>query len=178
MPAPNLLDSDRHRFDEPPGTVPVGKCGIKPIPRTRVIACWSLTCTLFIAEMSSTQQPSNAALKIAGGISSPMACVIRNFLQLSDIPFEWIELNDNEQAPSFGGVSGLNDTRLPDPAPECRRNIQLASLRPRARRTRVRTPQRRSKIWLQEDQTPGGDRRAIQAGAHGERRIKGSNRTT
>jgi thioredoxin reductase (NADPH) len=39
--------------------------------------------------------------------------MIRDFLHRSDIPFEWIELADDEQARSLAGVTGLNDSRLP-----------------------------------------------------------------
>jgi thioredoxin reductase (NADPH) len=42
-----------------------------------------------------------------------MGYMIRDFLHRSDIPFEWIELRDDEDARRRADVSGLNDSRLP-----------------------------------------------------------------
>jgi len=50
---------------------------------------------------------------ITGKSGSPMSYMIRDFLHRSDIPFEWIELRDDEAAREVAGVSGLDDSRLP-----------------------------------------------------------------
>jgi thioredoxin reductase (NADPH) len=63
--------------------------------------------------MSSTQELLTGPIKIAGKIGSSLAYMIRDFLHRSDIPFEWIELHDDEQARTLAGVSGLDDSRLP-----------------------------------------------------------------
>lgn len=50
---------------------------------------------------------------IHGKAGSPMGYMIRDFMHRSDIPFEWIELEDDQAAREIAGVSGLNDSRLP-----------------------------------------------------------------
>src|SRR6266850_460635 len=52
-------------------------------------------------------------VRIIGGAGSPMAYMIRDFLHWSDVPFEWVELADDEQARTQAAVAGLNDNRLP-----------------------------------------------------------------
>jgi thioredoxin reductase (NADPH) len=44
---------------------------------------------------------------------SPQAHAIRDFLQRSDVPFDWIELANNEQARTEVGRESLDDSRLP-----------------------------------------------------------------
>lgn len=39
--------------------------------------------------------------------------MIRDFLNRSDVPFEWVELRGDEEARTLAGVSGLSDARLP-----------------------------------------------------------------
>ena len=39
--------------------------------------------------------------------------MIRDFLHRSDMPYEWVELQNDEEARTKAGVSGLNDPRLP-----------------------------------------------------------------
>ncbi len=39
--------------------------------------------------------------------------MIRDFLHRSDVPFQWVELRDDQQAREQAGVEGLNDKRLP-----------------------------------------------------------------
>jgi thioredoxin reductase (NADPH) len=53
------------------------------------------------------------AVKIFGTAGSPLGYMIRDFLHRSDIPFQWIELTNDEQAKALAGVSGLQDSRLP-----------------------------------------------------------------
>ena len=45
--------------------------------------------------------------------SSPQAYAIRDYLQRSDIPFEWVELKDNQQARAELGLASVDDARLP-----------------------------------------------------------------
>jgi len=57
------------------------------------------------------QQP--APVRLYGKRGCPLAYSIRDFLQRSDVPFEWIELKDDEQARKELGVENVNDFRLP-----------------------------------------------------------------
>jgi len=52
-------------------------------------------------------------IKLYGTRGSPAAYSIRDFLQRSDVPFEWIELTSDEHARAEAHVSGLNDDKLP-----------------------------------------------------------------
>ena len=40
----------------------------------------------------------DAIVRLYGKRESPQAYAIRDYLQRSDIPFEWVELKDNQQA--------------------------------------------------------------------------------
>jgi thioredoxin reductase (NADPH) len=53
------------------------------------------------------------SLRHYGKRGCPSAYAIRDFLQRSDIPFEWIELRDNEYARNELGVENVDDARLP-----------------------------------------------------------------
>jgi hypothetical protein len=46
-------------------------------------------------------------------MGSSIGYMIRDFLHRSDVPFEWIELADDEDARRLAGVTSLNDSRLP-----------------------------------------------------------------
>jgi thioredoxin reductase (NADPH) len=52
-------------------------------------------------------------IKILGKAGSPLGYMIRDFLNRSDVPFEWIELTSDDQARELAGVQSLNDSRLP-----------------------------------------------------------------
>jgi thioredoxin reductase (NADPH) len=52
-------------------------------------------------------------IKIYGRLGSADAYTLRDFLQRSDVPFEWIQLESDEDARVRCGVQGLNDSRLP-----------------------------------------------------------------
>jgi thioredoxin reductase (NADPH) len=52
-------------------------------------------------------------VRLYGKRGCPAAYAIRDFLQRSDIPFEWIELRDDVQAHKELGLEGADDTRLP-----------------------------------------------------------------
>jgi thioredoxin reductase (NADPH) len=52
-------------------------------------------------------------LRLFGTRGSPAAYTIRDFLQRSDIPFQWVELTTDEQARTEANVEGLSDPRLP-----------------------------------------------------------------
>jgi thioredoxin reductase (NADPH) len=53
------------------------------------------------------------AVRLYGKRGSPQAYAIRDFLQRSDVPFEWVELARNEQARAELGLENLDDSRLP-----------------------------------------------------------------
>ena len=53
------------------------------------------------------------AVRVYGKRGSPQAYAIRDFLQRSDVPFEWVELGSNEQARDELGLENLDDSRLP-----------------------------------------------------------------
>jgi thioredoxin reductase (NADPH) len=46
-------------------------------------------------------------------MGSSIGYMIRDFLHRSDVPFEWIEINTDEDARKLAGVTSLNDSRLP-----------------------------------------------------------------
>ena len=52
-------------------------------------------------------------VRLYGKRGCPAAYAIRDFLQRSDIPFEWIELRDDVQAHKELGLEGVDDARLP-----------------------------------------------------------------
>jgi thioredoxin reductase (NADPH) len=60
--------------------------------------------------MTNSQTPS---VKIIGKPGSSVAYTIRDFLHRSDVPFEWIEVHDDQQAREQAGVDGINDKRMP-----------------------------------------------------------------
>jgi hypothetical protein len=52
-------------------------------------------------------------VRILGRSSSPLGYMIRYFQHRSDVPFEWVELDNDERAPAEAGVSNVRDSRLP-----------------------------------------------------------------
>jgi thioredoxin reductase (NADPH) len=52
------------------------------------------------------------SVRVFGRTESPLAYAIRDFLHRGDVPFEWIELNNDEQARE-AGLESLGDPRLP-----------------------------------------------------------------
>ena len=62
-------------------------------------------------ELQITQQLPR--VKVIGKAGSATAYKIRDYLQRSDVPFEWIELANDEQARAEAGVDNLQDSRLP-----------------------------------------------------------------
>ena len=58
------------------------------------------------------QQNHQIRVKIYGRSGSASAYAIRDFLQRSDVPFEWIELKDDEQARAIG-VQDVQHAKLP-----------------------------------------------------------------
>lgn len=62
---------------------------------------------------SGSENTEGPLVRIYGKPGSREAWLIRDFLQRSDVPFQWVELHDDEQARAKAGVSGRNDTRLP-----------------------------------------------------------------
>jgi thioredoxin reductase (NADPH) len=64
--------------------------------------------------MTQPSQPNPVpAIRILGRMGSPPGYMIRDFLYRSEVPFEWVELVDDEDARTRAGVSGLRDSRLP-----------------------------------------------------------------
>jgi len=57
--------------------------------------------------------PKVAPLRLYGKRGCPAAYAIRDFLHRSDIPFEWIELRDDEHARKELGIENVDDSRLP-----------------------------------------------------------------
>src|SRR6476469_3859960 len=55
----------------------------------------------------------DAVVRLYGKRESPQAYAIRDYLQRSDIPFEWVELKDNQQARAALGLASVDDARLP-----------------------------------------------------------------
>jgi thioredoxin reductase (NADPH) len=54
-----------------------------------------------------------APVRLFGKRGCPAAYAIRDFLHRSDIPFEWIELRDDEHARKELGIENVDDSRLP-----------------------------------------------------------------
>jgi thioredoxin reductase (NADPH) len=86
----------------------------------RTIGPWSeqgcavRTLPVRYTKMPTLPQPNQTEkIKILGKLGNPLAYMLRDFLYRSDIPFEWIELSNDEDAHAKAGVSGLNDNRLP-----------------------------------------------------------------
>ena len=57
--------------------------------------------------------PQENKVRIYGRMGSAAGYMIRDFLQRSDVPFEWIELMSNEDAWKLTGLTSINDARLP-----------------------------------------------------------------
>ena len=55
----------------------------------------------------------DAVVRLYGMRESPQAYALRDYLQRSDIPFEWVELRDNEQARTELRLDSVDDARLP-----------------------------------------------------------------
>ena len=53
------------------------------------------------------------SVRLLGTRGSAAAYSLRDFLQRSDIAFEWVELATDEQARELAQVDGLRDSRLP-----------------------------------------------------------------
>ena len=58
-----------------------------------------------------TTQPPN--VRVIGRPGSATAYKIRDYLQRSDVPFVWVELENDQQARREAGVNDLHDARLP-----------------------------------------------------------------
>ncbi|MGZ5951168.1 MAG: NAD(P)/FAD-dependent oxidoreductase, partial [Isosphaeraceae bacterium] len=56
---------------------------------------------------------SDSKIKIFGARGSAAAYAIRDFLYRCDVPFQYVELGDNEQARTLTSASSLSDQRLP-----------------------------------------------------------------
>src|ERR1700736_6373015 len=57
-------------------------------------------------------KPQTPVVKIVGKPGSPIAYAIRDFLHRSDVPYEWIEIHNDEQARAEG-LLNIYETKLP-----------------------------------------------------------------
>jgi thioredoxin reductase (NADPH) len=62
--------------------------------------------------MPLEQQNQQPKLKLFGTAGSPAAYAIRDFLHRSDVPFEWVEIHNSQEAREIG-VDQVHDPRLP-----------------------------------------------------------------
>src|ERR1700693_4070598 len=63
--------------------------------------------------MEQSQPAQVSKVKSYGKMGSSIGYMIRDFPDRSDVPFEWIELADDEDARRLAGVTSLHDSRLP-----------------------------------------------------------------
>jgi thioredoxin reductase (NADPH) len=56
---------------------------------------------------------SDSRIRLYGTRGSAAAYAIRDFLQRCDLPFTWVELNNDEKARADLSIAGLSDERLP-----------------------------------------------------------------
>ena len=63
--------------------------------------------------MSGALLMDDVVVRLYGKRESPQAFATRDYLQRSDVPFEWVELKDNEQARAELGLESVDDARLP-----------------------------------------------------------------
>ncbi len=63
--------------------------------------------------MADSLDKGQQTVKLLGAKHSPAAYAIRDFLQRSVVPFEWVELQTDEEARSLAEVENLRDRRLP-----------------------------------------------------------------
>jgi thioredoxin reductase (NADPH) len=56
---------------------------------------------------------SKPLVRVIGPPGSALAHAIRDFLHRSDVPFEWVQVDSDEEARREAGVSGVRDSRLP-----------------------------------------------------------------
>jgi thioredoxin reductase (NADPH) len=68
---------------------------------------------LQLARMAESMGKPVSELRLLGTRGSPAAYAIRDFLQRSNVPFQWVELTTDEQARAEASVEGLSDARLP-----------------------------------------------------------------
>src|SRR5260370_23964799 len=63
--------------------------------------------------MTQPSQPNPVpVIRILGRMGSPLGYMIRDLLYRSEVPFEWVELVDDEDARTRAGVSGLGESGL------------------------------------------------------------------
>jgi len=55
----------------------------------------------------------NGTIRIYGRNAEPLGYMIRDFLHRSDIPFEWIDVTNNDEVLRQAGVASASDKRLP-----------------------------------------------------------------
>jgi thioredoxin reductase (NADPH) len=70
-------------------------------------------CLAVPPSMTPTTQKSPEAVQVLGKRGSSLGYMIRDFFHRSGIPYEWMELHNDEEARAKAGVSGLDDSRLP-----------------------------------------------------------------
>jgi thioredoxin reductase (NADPH) len=63
--------------------------------------------------MDNLENPKQQPVKIFGKAGSPLGYMIRDFLHRSDVPFEWIEIKNDQDARAKAGLASLDDSRMP-----------------------------------------------------------------
>src|SRR6266550_4434524 len=60
-----------------------------------------------------TEFAQGVRVKVFGRPGSAIAYTIRDFLHRSDVPFEWVEVKNDQDARAIAGVDHITDSRLP-----------------------------------------------------------------
>jgi thioredoxin reductase (NADPH) len=63
--------------------------------------------------LRSNMENFNGTIRIYGRNAEPLGYMIRDFLHRSDIPFEWIDVTNNDEVLRQAGVASASDKRLP-----------------------------------------------------------------
>ena len=102
-----------------------------------------------------------APVRLFGKRGCPAAYAIRDFLHRSDIPFEWIELRDDEHARKELGIENVDDSRLPICGPTGRPHPSRISFSVQNGYQRIEAKTILSSVWT----GPAGPRAGLVAEA-------------
>jgi thioredoxin reductase (NADPH) len=84
-------------------------CEHKPHQRSEGARPADCTPAAEMADESSTRQP---VVKVYGRTAAPQCYAVRDFLYRNDVPFEWVELHNDDDARAIG-LESARDDRLP-----------------------------------------------------------------